>query len=39
MWWQNTRYIVFIAIFVLVIILILVLVACGGPSFSKCKRS
>lgn len=39
MWWQNTRYMVFIAILVVVIILVLVLVACGGPSFSKCKKS
>ena len=39
MWWQNTRYIILIVILVIVIIAILVISACGGFTFSKCRRS
>ena len=38
MWWQNTRSIVMIAIIVIVVILILAIAACGGITFSKCRK-
>lgn len=38
MWWQNARSLTLIAVIVIVIILILVVAACGGFSFSKCKK-
>lgn len=38
MWWQNTRSIVMVAIIVIVVILILAIAACGGITFSKCRK-
>ena len=38
MWWQNARSVVMIVVIVLVVILILVIAACGGFSFSKCRK-
>ena len=38
MWWQNARSIALIAIIVIVIILILIIAACGGFTFSKCRK-
>ena len=38
MWWQNARSIALIAIIVIVIIVILIIAACGGFTFSKCRK-
>ena len=38
MWWQNARSIALIATIVIVIILILIIAACGGFTFSKCRK-
>ena len=39
MWWQNARSIAIIAVIVIVLILILVIAACGGITFSKCRKN
>ena len=38
MWWQNARVTALIVVLVIVILLILIVAACGGFSFSRCRK-
>ena len=38
MWWQNARVTALIVVLVIVILLILIIAACGGFSFSRCRK-